>query len=181
MNRQHRDAEGRGGEGSAPNRSGAGLGRRHGAHPRGRPCPKNALSSPSPGRPWPDAPPCSSRMPPSASTPPTPACKGRGHRDGHGLSFQRHAMSALAVTSGCHFSPKKEVMRRTRTSQHAEERHQLRCAAPFTITNEPMLDAPTTQHDRLAAAADPAHHEAWAYIHAAYARPIARLIGRAHV
>lgn len=38
-----------------------------------------------------------------------------------------------------------------------------------------MLDAPTTQHERLAAAADPAHHEAWAYIHAAYARPIARL------
>ena len=41
-----------------------------------------------------------------------------------------------------------------------------------------MLDAPTTQHDRLAAATDVANHEAWAYIHAAYASPIARLCQR---
>jgi RNA polymerase sigma factor (sigma-70 family) len=41
-----------------------------------------------------------------------------------------------------------------------------------------MLDAPTTQHDRLAAASDAANHEAWTWIHAAYAAPIARLCQR---
>lgn len=38
-----------------------------------------------------------------------------------------------------------------------------------------MLDAPTTQPERLAAAADPADHEAWAWLHATYRQPIGNL------
>lgn len=38
-----------------------------------------------------------------------------------------------------------------------------------------MLDAPTTQPERLAAAADPGHHEAWSWLHATYRPPIGNL------
>lgn len=41
-----------------------------------------------------------------------------------------------------------------------------------------MLDAPTTQRDRLGAATDPGDHEAWSWLHATYGPPLAALCQR---